>query len=315
MDLTQFDTGRGVRVTRADAPFDPALLDDMTRQVEERRGGVLSSGMEYPGRYSRWHMAYVDPCVELVARGRRVTATALNDRGLVLLPVIGDAMRRAGARGRAGGRAAPRWSSPSRTAASPRRSAAGGRPCSRRCARSSRRSPGRTRTSACTARSATTWRSSSSRCGSRHDRPADQRDLVLHLPDQLYVLDRKRETATCYSYDFEVAGASTAGLARDDQPVARGRPAARRQPLRRLTCPPTRRPGSYARRGGAGQGAFRARRPVRGGAEPRVPRGLRVAGRVLRAAAAAQPGAVRVLPQPGGGASTWSARRPRCTCG
>ena len=48
----------------------------------------------------------------------------------------------------------------------------------------------------------------------RHARPAGQRDLVLHLPDQLYVLDRKRETATCYSYDFEVAGASTAGLAR-----------------------------------------------------------------------------------------------------
>ena len=38
----------------------------------------------------------------------------------------------------------------------------------------------------------------------RHTRPADQRDLVLHLPDRLYVLDRKRETATCFSYEFEV---------------------------------------------------------------------------------------------------------------
>ena len=28
----------------------------------------MSSGMEYPGRYSRWHMAYVDPCLEIVAR-------------------------------------------------------------------------------------------------------------------------------------------------------------------------------------------------------------------------------------------------------
>ena len=40
-------------------------------------------------------MAYVDPCIEIVARGRRVTATALNDRGQVLLPVIGAAMHRA----------------------------------------------------------------------------------------------------------------------------------------------------------------------------------------------------------------------------
>jgi hypothetical protein len=52
--------------------------------------------MEYPGRYSRWHMAYADPCLEIVATGRRVTVRALNDRGRVLLPVIRAALRRAG---------------------------------------------------------------------------------------------------------------------------------------------------------------------------------------------------------------------------
>jgi len=57
MDLTQFETGGGVRVSRTAASFDPVLLEGMTRQVEARRGGVLSSGMEYPGRYSRWHLA------------------------------------------------------------------------------------------------------------------------------------------------------------------------------------------------------------------------------------------------------------------
>src|SRR5258707_10614451 len=96
MDPTQFETGGGVRVSRTAIPFDPALLAEITQQVEARRGGVLSSGMEYPGRYSRWHMAYVDPCIELIARGRRVTATALNDRGRVLLPVIADCMARVG---------------------------------------------------------------------------------------------------------------------------------------------------------------------------------------------------------------------------
>src|SRR5215470_9801087 len=96
MHPTQFETGGGVRVSRTATRFDPDLLAEITGQVEARRGGVLSSGMEYPGRYSRWHMAYVDPCVELVARGRQLTATALNERGRVLLPVIGAAMRRAG---------------------------------------------------------------------------------------------------------------------------------------------------------------------------------------------------------------------------
>ena len=41
--------------------FDPAELAEITRQVQFRPGGVLSSGMEYPGRYSRWHLAYIDP--------------------------------------------------------------------------------------------------------------------------------------------------------------------------------------------------------------------------------------------------------------
>src|SRR5262249_17460376 len=40
---------------------------------------------------------YVNPCAELVARGRVVTARALNARGEVLLPVLGTALARAGA--------------------------------------------------------------------------------------------------------------------------------------------------------------------------------------------------------------------------
>ena len=89
---TEFVTAGGVRVTRSAEPFSPAVLGGITRQVDERRGGVLSSGMEYPGRYSRWHLAYVDPCAEIVARGRRITVRALNERGAILLPVLGQAL-------------------------------------------------------------------------------------------------------------------------------------------------------------------------------------------------------------------------------
>jgi anthranilate synthase len=48
----------------------------------------------------------------------------------------------------------------------------------------------------------------------RAPRPDSQRDLVLHLPDELYVLDRKRESGAVYRYEFEVDGISTAGLPR-----------------------------------------------------------------------------------------------------
>ena len=73
---TEMMTRDGVRVIRTAAPFDPAELGRVAALADERRGGVMSSGMEYPGRYSRWHMAYADPCLEITAAGRQITARA-----------------------------------------------------------------------------------------------------------------------------------------------------------------------------------------------------------------------------------------------
>src|SRR5215470_10999960 len=239
MHPTQFETGGGVRVSRTATRFDPDLLAEITGQVEARRGGVLSSGMEYPGRYSRWHMAYVDPCVELVARGRQLTATALNERGRVLLPVIGAAMRRAGeGAGEAGpGRADVIVPEPDGVFAEEERSR---RPTVFSALREviaafSGPDPHLGLYGAFGYDLAFQFEP----LRQRHARPGVQRDLVLHLPDQLYVLDRKRETATCFSYDFEVAGVSTAGLARDGD--AGPAPSVMDNDL-----PADPRPGSYA---------------------------------------------------------------------
>jgi anthranilate synthase len=237
VEATQFETAGGIRVSRTATPFDPRLLERMTEQVEQRRGGVLSSGMEYPGRYSRWHLAYVDPCVELVARGRRVTATALNDRGLVLLPVIAAALRAVGE---------PDESD----AASVVIPEAGGTFTEEERSR-------RPTVFSALREVIAAFRGPDPHLGLygafgydlafqfepvrlRHARPAGQRDLVLHLPDQLYVLDRKREAATCYSYDFEAAGASTSGLARG------GEPGAPRRDVQDPDLPADPRPGVYA---------------------------------------------------------------------
>src|SRR5690349_6831087 len=93
---SSFTTPGGVDVSCTVTGFDSALMAGLARQVEQRRGGVLSSGMEYPGRYSRWEVAYVDPCVEVAGRGRLITARALNERGAVIFSVIGAALRRVG---------------------------------------------------------------------------------------------------------------------------------------------------------------------------------------------------------------------------
>ena len=238
-------THGGVRVIRTEEPFRADDIALVCARADERRGGVLSSGMEYPGRYSRWHLAYVNPCAELVARGRVVTARALNARGEVVLPVLGAALARAG--------------QPAGAARPAEVSVAIPEPAGLVAEEDRSRRP--------TVFSAVreviaAFAGDEEHLGlygafgydlafqfepvtPRFDRPASQRDLVLHLPDELYVVDRKRETALRYSYEFSVAGASTEGLPRDT-PAAGGTNVGTAV-VSRQNLPERPEPGTFAR--------------------------------------------------------------------
>ena len=242
---TRTVTAGGVVVTRTAEPFDEQILGTVCTQAEGLRGGVLSSGMEYPGRYSRWHLAYVNPCAELVARGRRISIRALNARGEVLLPVLGAALLRvgepspgAGGRdGRAGGEVEVVIPEPAGVQAEEDRSR---RPTVFSAVREvvaamAGRDPHLGLYGAFGYDLAFQFEP----VRLRGQRPGEQRDLVLHLPDEIYVLDRKRETAVRYRYDFEVAGASTRGLPRRTPPTPAGGPPG--------PVPPGPEPGSFAR--------------------------------------------------------------------
>ena len=238
--VTTFVTAGGVAVTRLAEPFSAESLDAICARADSRRGGVLSSGMEYPGRYSRWHLAYSDPCAEIVTSGRRITARALNERGEVLLPVLGEALRRAG---RPAGPAVPgevtvRIPEPQGLIAEEDRSR---RPTVFSAIREiiaafSAPDPHLGLYGAFGYDLAFQFEP----VRLRHDRPDSQRDLVLHLPDELHVLDRKRETAMRYRYEFTAGGRSTEGLPRVTPPSPAsggGHPPAADRP----------EPGSYAR--------------------------------------------------------------------
>jgi anthranilate synthase len=220
--VLELATPAGVIVTRTTEPFDPAELERIAAAADRRRGGVLSSGMEYPGRYSRWHLAYVDPPVEVTASGRLVTARALNARGRVLLPVIADALRRAG-REQDG-------ASPDEVTVFVQEGEG-------------------TFTEEQRSRRPTVFTAlreivAAFGCDDPHlglygafgydlafqfepvrqklTRPAGQRDLVLHLPDEIWALDRRREEAVRYRYEFQAGGATTVGLPRETPEVAAG---------------------------------------------------------------------------------------------
>ncbi|HEU5160227.1 MAG TPA: anthranilate synthase component I [Streptosporangiaceae bacterium] len=239
-EITEYVTAGGVRIVRAATRVDSAdksdVLDGLIAAVGSRRGGVLASGMEYPGRYSRWHMGYVDPCLEIVARGRRLAVRALNERGRVPLAAVAAAVGDTG-----------------EVVASDADLLEVFVPPTEEFFTEEERSRQPTVFTALRA-IAGVFRGGDPHLGLygafgydlslqfeplrlRHTRPDDQRDLVLHLPDELVIVDRKRETSHRMSYDFIVDGASTCGLPRLTEPTPV-------RPVREL--PPQPVPGTYA---------------------------------------------------------------------
>ncbi|WP_431888516.1 anthranilate synthase component I [Nocardiopsis alba] len=223
---TTYRTPSGVTVHRSVTPCDPEILTELVTSVEHRRGGVLSSGMEYPGRYDRWHLGYVDPCVEIATRDRRVTLTALNDRGRVLLPVLGEAVATVGEttdRGVDHVTVTVPEPDPDVLFTEEERSRRPSVFSALRALIDALSSP------------------EDSTLGlygafgydlafqfehvERHiDRDPTDRDLVLHLPDAIIVRDRKRETCVRHTYEFTV-------------PAGEGRPEAATEGMPRRTGP------------------------------------------------------------------------------
>jgi len=73
--------------------LDPvASVKELTTALDHRRGCLLSSSYEYPGRYSEWTMGFVDPPLVVESWGLRFRIKALTQRGRLFLPIIRDAL-------------------------------------------------------------------------------------------------------------------------------------------------------------------------------------------------------------------------------
>jgi len=89
METSYFTTPGGISVTRVltTVPFADSM-EDLLARLETRRGFYLSSGYEYPGRYSRWDIASVCPPLEIVGKGRSLVFRPLNTRGAMLCQML-----------------------------------------------------------------------------------------------------------------------------------------------------------------------------------------------------------------------------------
>src|SRR5580693_4729728 len=93
MEPTTYLTKGGIRVTREIRNHDYQPADTaLAQSLDERRGVLFSSSFEFPGRYTRWDMGFVDPPLVFTARGRRFTIDALNERGLVLMGPVAESL-------------------------------------------------------------------------------------------------------------------------------------------------------------------------------------------------------------------------------
>lgn len=93
MSKTEYETPGGVTVTcRLDAlPYSEAL-NEAFDAIDHHQGALFCSGYEYPGRYSRWDIGFIKPPVEIIGRHRKFEINALNERGTQILPMICQAI-------------------------------------------------------------------------------------------------------------------------------------------------------------------------------------------------------------------------------
>lgn len=70
-----------------------AVIERLVQQLDSHKGVLLTSSYEFPGRYARWSLGFVDPPLEVSGKADKCTIRALNSRGRVLLPAIEKAMQ------------------------------------------------------------------------------------------------------------------------------------------------------------------------------------------------------------------------------
>ncbi|MBB5668255.1 anthranilate synthase [Rhizobium leguminosarum] len=237
-----YETKGGISVTRQRRaiPYGDAVSSYIDK-LDERRGAVFSSNYEYPGRYTRWDTAVVDPPLGISSFGRNVWIEAYNERGEVLLGFVTERLKTV--------------SDLVLGASSARRLDL------------SVKAPDRVFTEEERSKMPTVFtvlRAVTDLFYSQADasiglygafgydiafqfdaidlkltRPSDQRDMVLYLPDEILVVDNYAAKAWIDRYDFEKGGVTTEGKAQDIAP----------EPFKHTDAIPPKsdhRPGEYA---------------------------------------------------------------------
>ncbi len=211
----KYQTRGGISVTKtvSTAEFGTANKA-LVAELDAHKGVYLASNYEYPGRYNRWEFGFVDPPLMVSSRGREMRIEALNARGTVLMGAVTPALQACAEvviHSQDDTALALTVKTPDRVYNEEERS----------------RAP--SVFSVLRAISDLFHSDEDDRLGlygamgydlafqfepiEYHlERPADQRDLVMFLPDRILMVDHYGQAATEVHYEFEWDGQSTAGM-------------------------------------------------------------------------------------------------------
>jgi anthranilate synthase len=212
-----YRTKLGIQVHRTveEIPVDGAIKP-LIPALDQSRGVLLTSSYEYPGRYTRWDIGFINPPLSLESRGRNFHISALNGRGCLLLPIIAEVIRGVSAV----------------VESEMRRYTLDG-VIAERSGRFAEEERSKQPSIFSVVRAVVSLFSSVEDhylglygafgydlafqfepLRLHQKRPADQRDLVLYIPDELVIVDHRLERAVRHRYEFEFYGRSTEGIPR-----------------------------------------------------------------------------------------------------
>jgi anthranilate synthase len=88
IESQEFVSESGIEISCTKTACDAEVLEVILKDMDYQKGMVLSSGIEYPGRYNRWEVGFVNPPLEIIATKGKVTFTALNSKGVIILSML-----------------------------------------------------------------------------------------------------------------------------------------------------------------------------------------------------------------------------------
>ncbi|MGV3489133.1 MAG: anthranilate synthase component I, partial [Tuberibacillus sp.] len=84
-----YTTSGGMTIQREWLPLEiHYITDELPDRLNTEKGALFSSSFEYTGRYTRWDIGFINPPVEISSRGGRFKIKALNRRGTVILKSV-----------------------------------------------------------------------------------------------------------------------------------------------------------------------------------------------------------------------------------